>query len=642
MKIKNGILLLTLWLVNLTLSAETLFQIAGQDVSTKEFEKVYQRTQQLDKGKDPKEAVQDYLDLYINYRLKLEEAKALHLDTLQILSDELKTYREQLANNYIIDKKYAEPAIKELYNHTVNEVKVSHILVRLAPDTTAEIETKAFNKIDSIRQKAINGEDFNTLAKEYSEAPSAKKDGGSIKYFSAQDNIFYAFENAAYTTPVGQISDIFKTKLGYHILKVEDRRPSKGKVQVAHIFLPKPTEKDEVTNEQVREAIKRIHTKIIKEGASFEEMAAAHSDDLNTSNKGGVLPAFGVGEMVSSFEDAAFALAKDGDISAPVETSYGWHILKRIERMPLSSFEDMKYHLQKDIINTEQGKKALTLMIQDLKKRYNVSTNQDALTEVANAYASVPGKAINPKVYTKMLFSINGQRASQQTLVDYVNSKGIMKGNIAQIVYDRYTEMIDKATLSYHQQNLEHYNKEFGDLMKEYKNGIYIFHLTQKNVWNKAIKDTTGLKTFHKTIANNYMWKERAHAVIYTCDDAISTKLVQKLAPKKNLDKVLKKVNKKGNKVHAKTLKVEKGIDKAIDATNWKLGLTEGETQNEKTTIIKIKEILPPQAKLLREVRGYAISEYQKQLEKDWIANLRAKYPVKVNQETLKALLAKQ
>ena len=361
-------------------SNQTLFTIGNESVTTNEFLNVY-RKNSMGKEVDMSEsALRDYLNLYINFRLKVKEAKNMKLDTATSVKNELTNYRSQLAKNYLTDKDKIDALTQEAYNRMQKEVKVQHVLVRVDPNASAADTLAAYKKITAIRNLIMKGKDFAQVAKDSSEDQSAKENGGDLGYITAMQ-VVYPFESAAFNTPVGKVSMPFRTRFGYHIVKVNDQRANRGTVQVAHIFIKTPSKEDDPGTAGAKAKADDIYDQLVK-GGNFEELAKQYSDDKTTANEGGKLAPFGTGKMVGEFEEAAFALNKPGDFSKPVKTKYGYHIIKLIERTPLAPYETMKDQLRKQVEKDARSDEARSSFIAKLRKDYNLTVNQAAKSEM--------------------------------------------------------------------------------------------------------------------------------------------------------------------------------------------------------------------------------------------------------------------
>ena len=341
---------LILLIVGLNLKAQDnqkiLFSIDSEPVYTKEFINVYKKNINLIDDAS-KNSIENYLNLYVNYKLKVKEAFELKLDTLQKFKSELNEYKSSLIAPYLKDKNVSEHLIKEAYDRIKKEIDVSHILVFIKPEATSKDTLIAYNKLLEARNIILSGKSFNEVALQFSEDPTVKQNGGRIGYFSGLQMV-YPFENNAFNTKIGDISKPFKTKFGYHILQVHDIRDSKGEVEVAHIMVKNDTEAAKIK-------IDSIYNEIIINKADFFQLAEQVSDDKASATQGGRLNKFGTGRMVESFANEAFKLEKEGDISEPFQTQFGWHIAKLIKKYPIESFEKLKIKIKEQVENDDRS-----------------------------------------------------------------------------------------------------------------------------------------------------------------------------------------------------------------------------------------------------------------------------------------------
>ena len=637
----------------------TLITIAGENVSLSDFLNVYKKNNIKGEEMDRK-SLEEYLDLFINFKLKVKEAEEQKLDTFTSFKTELAGYRKQLAQPYLTDKTVDENLLKEAFDRAQNDIRVSHILIKVDKNASPEDTLAAYNKIIKIRNRILKGESFENLAKETSDDPSAKDrednsgnmikgNGGDLGYFSVLDMI-YPFENAAYTTKVGTISMPVRTNYGYHLIKVTDRKPAMGKAVVAHIYVnvPKDAKPEDLATYKTK--IDEAYAKL-KTGEKFEDVVNEYSDDKGSAAKGGVLPGFGVNRMVPEFIEAISKLNNPGDYSEPIQTAYGWHIIKLIEKKPPKSFEDEKTQLKSRIIKDSRSDKSKESVILRIQNEYKFKEFPETLHDIYSVMDSTvfegkwdPAKAQN---LTKTMFVLGDKVYTQNDFVAYIakNQAKYKKTDMKSFVIERFDQYIDDMCLNYEDQKLESKYPEFKSLMKEYHDGIMLFELTDKKVWSKAIQDTIGLQDFYEKNKNNYMWDKRLDASIYTCNDATIAKKARKLAAgvlngKLSETDLLKKINTDSVEVltieHKKFLKGENPL---IDSVAWEKGISKNFIDNNKTIFIVVNKVVDPEPKLLKEAKGIITADYQSYLEKEWIDELRKKYPYTVNKDVFESLM---
>ncbi len=594
-----------------------LLTIDNEPVYVSEFLRVYNKNKDIVSAEN-KKSVEEYLDLFINYKLKLKEAKDLKLDTVPSYLREFNKYKEQLIEPFLKDREVTDKLIREAYDRMKKEVKASHILVMLKPNQLPKDTLKAYNKIMKARNEILNGGDFAKIAKKYSEDPSAKTNGGNLGYFTAFSMV-YPFETAAYTTDIGKTSMPFKTRFGYHIVKVEDVRDSEGDIQVAHIMIRDKKIEPDFAKKQIDEIYQKY-----KQGDDFEFLAKKYSDDKASSVKGGVIRKFSHGSMIQPFADISFKLQNIGEVSTPFKTKFGWHIVKLIKRFPIQNFEDLKDELQKKI---EKGERSVLIgksIVKRLKKKYDVTLDKDAL-QIALEKNKEEG---NDQVVLK----IEEKTYSVNDLKQYLSKPN-----------KTYKDFIDAKIIAYYKDHLEYENPEFAATLKEYRDGLLLFDLLQKKIWTKAEKDTIGLQKFFNANASNYTWKKRVKAEIASCTKKEKAALVEKYMIEGKSMKEIKELVNEGAVIHVLFHSDSYEIDSKKLPTNFivQKGVKRYEEEDEHYSIINVTEILASSPKELKDIKGKVISNYQDYLEKKWITDLRNSYKVKLKKRVFKKIAKK-
>lgn len=632
-----------------------LMEIGDKKITLEEFEAIYNKNS--DNKKNTKEEVEDYLDLYIKFKLKVVEAEDLGMDTLPAFIQELEGYRKQLAQPYLSDREVTEKLIEEAYERMKYDVKAAHILVKVTLEADPKDTLAAYNKIMKIRKRIVGGEDFEKVAAEVSEDPSAKNNQGNLGYFSAFQMV-YPFETVAYETEVGKISMPVRTSFGYHLVKTIDKRKARGIMKVAHIMVRADKKLGEEEINQKKEKIDEIYTKVTAKDADFTALARQYSEDKESAKRGGELPAFGAGKMVEEFETAAFALENDGDISAPILTDYGWHIIKRLELKNLESYEELYPTLKAKVARDSRANKSKEIVIENIKKENNF---KEDLKRRNDFYTAVDQKQFNKGEWKaedvakldKVMFGFyptDGEKFEyKQTqfakrLENHMSRNEPINVDLKPYINKLYNTVVEEMTMRFKNRRLPVVNKEFRMLLQEYREGILLFNITDEKVWSKAVKDTTGLEAFYETNKQNYMWGERADAVIYKCSNEKVAKKVEKLIKAKakkgySNEDILKQINKDSQlDLTIEEGKFTKEQNELVAKAKWEnKAVTKFNNENE-VVLIEVKEVLAPQPKLLDEVRGLVTSDYQNKLEKEWVEALRKKYPVKIHKEVLSKL----
>lgn len=496
---KKSILLFTLIAHVVVFSqkkSKTLVTINNTKITVADFKKVYEKNLDAIDNEESKNVPYN-LDLFINYTLKVKEAYQFKLDTLPSYIKEIETYRNQLSAPYLQDKSFTEKLIKEAYFRTKNEIKAKHILIRTKKNATPADTLAAYNKILKIRNRILAGEDFENVAVATSDDDSARDNPqrkftgnkGNLGYFSAFKMV-YPFEEAAYNTTVGEVSMPFKTKYGYHILKVDAFRVSKGEVEVAHILV---TDLTPVGKTKIEE----VYTKL-NAGKSFDSLAKAYSNDTSSKDKGGKLAKFGTGRMVPSFEKAAFSLSEVGDFTTPFKTQFGWHILKLLKKHPLKAFEEMKAEITSSLKRSGRMKLSDDAVLNKLKKNYRITEHETAkLILKRKDIRMIPKDSLQ-----NILFSINEKKLTQAAFVSSIVNK---RQQSNAFLFELYK---NQEIVKYFKENLVNTAPKYATILKEYEDGLLLFELMQQKIWNKSSKDTLGLKKFFVENKNNYGVKD--------------------------------------------------------------------------------------------------------------------------------------
>lgn len=607
--------------VNAQEKGEVLFSIDGEKTYSDEFIRVYQKNKDIVVDNENKE-FDDYFDLFLDFKLKLKQAHDIKLDTSSTYISELAKYKEQLISPYLQNPEATEFLVKEAYDRTVIEVKASHILVRLQPNAKPKDTLLAYQKITDARNKIINGTPFIEVANEFSEDPSVKKNGGNLGYFSAFSMV-YVFENAAYNTKIGEISMPFRTQFGYHILKVIDKRSSRGELEVAHIMV-KQNSKDSI---YAKNKIFDIYNKL-KQGDDFAKIAMEHSDDQSSAKKGGDLPRFGTGRMIKFFEDVAFSLENEEDYSKPFKTSYGWHILKLLKKYPVKPYDELHDNLESKIKNGSRSKYVENALALELSKKYVITENKNVLSFFYN-------NSKEEMTSNNALIIIENKTHSAKDFYDFsIDNKN---KNIEEL----YIDFKNKSIIDYYKNNLEYTSEEFANTYQEYQDGLLLFELLQKNIWEKAEKDSLGLSEYYNTHKEKYTWKKRAELTIASCTAKNKAELVKNyLEEGKSTDEIKKLVN-EGATIHVlfSSGTLEERSSKLPKDYLFSLGVSKiyNDKENHYTTI-KVDKIIPPSTKKFDETRGEVINDYQNYLEEEWVKRLHDTYSVKINKRNLKKL----
>lgn len=618
-------------------SKEVLFTINDKPYYTDEFSRIYKKNLDLVKD-DSQKDLNQYLDLFVGYKLKVNKAYKLGLQNNPKYQTELKSYRTQLAKNYFNDTKITQELIEEGYNRLQKEVDASHILIMVDENATAEDTLKAYRKIEDIRKKAIAGEDFGQLAVQFSEDPSAKENKGDLGYFSAF-RMVYPFENAAFTTSKGQVSKIVRTRFGYHILKVNDIRPNRGEITVAHIMIlnPKPDDVDKDSKKVITDIYQKI-----KQGENFENLAKQFSEDKSSSSKGGVLAKFGSGQLSSEeFENIAFALKNPGDISEPFQSQFGWHIIKLIEKHPIKTLDDMKPELEIKVGKDDRSKKITASLNEKLRKKYNPKRDNKQFTALSKLITNdyYEGKwQVPANAGSATLVTINTKKVDGKAFLDFVDKQqkgGLKTKPLAKLNEELYDKFLDEQLAAYYDENLENDFPDFANVMEEYRDGLLLFDLMEKEIWDRAKNDSTGLKTFYDAHKMEHMWKKRFEGTIASSTKEDFAKKAQALLKKSTEPQMIKDKLNVNNTINVMTNSgvFEEGSDALPKGMKYDVGVSNVFKEGEYYFVTNVERILPESPKTLDECRGKMVNDYQQYLEQRWVDDLKKEFTVKVNKD---------
>lgn len=625
---------------------KVLMTINEKPVYTDEFLAVYNKNRDIGKNIDPK-SPEEYLELYINYKLKVEEAISMGLDTLPSFQREFMNYRAQIAKPYLTDKKAKDEVIAEAYERMKSDVRASHIMKDLSANASPEDTAKLYAEMIAIRESIVNGQSvFEDVARELSTDTYSAKRGGDLGYFTVF-NMVYPFETAAYTTPIGEVSMPIRTRFGYHLVKTTDIRPSRGKIVCSHILITEKPKSGFEMQKEKKNQIDEIYAQL-EAGADFAELAKKYSEDKSSAPNGGELIPFGTGQMIDEFEKVAFGLKTPGEYSKPFKTRMGWHIVRLDREVGIPTFEEAVPEIEKEIKKGgDRDLKTQRSFIQKLKVEYSYDANErnynKLLKKVDESYLTGKWDAEPALKMKKTLFTIDGVEYTQGQFAEYLKKyQRPIKGETSvEIEVKRlYNNYVGKILIDLENDNLSEKYPDFRYLVNEYRDGILLFDLTEKKVWNKAMEDTLGLQGYFTAHQSEFQWKERMDVVIFTAKDKKMAKKVVKRLKKEDDPRTIASELNNNNALNLQldSAVVQRGERADLDALDWKTGVYTTELEDGRVMVYGVRDILSPGDKTLEEAKGLAIAGYQKELEVKWIEELRAKYPVVVDQEVFNAL----
>ena len=625
----------------------TILKIDNQTVDKTEFEQIYWKNKKEKIA--TKQDLDEYIKLFINFKLKVIAAEELGLDTTKKFIDELSGYRIQLEKPYLIDTSINEDLINEAYYRTINEVNASHIMTKLGPNPSSEDTLKAYNKILDIRKKIISSNiGFEEAAEELSEDPYARSSKGNLGYFNAF-KMLYSFECAAYNTPIGKVSDIVRTKYGYHIVKPNSIRKAKGRVKTSHIMITTNLKNE---NNLSKEKINSIYKDLVEKNKTFEELAIQFSEDRKSAkNKGEIGWINSGGNYYPAFEEAVFSLKTDGEYSKPFKTPNGWHIVKRISYEPIGDLKSMSYSLKNKIQKDARAQKTKSSFLNKLKTEYQLKkmlNTKELISILKNKkfnYENIESNK-NLKNINNAVLTFSNISYTNYDFIKYLEkSKLIVKDKIEEnSIKQKFEKFINQNLIAFEKTQLETKHPDFKALMKEYRDGILLFEISDQNIWTKAIKDTAGLKEFYSSNTNTWKWPNRVSGTVFTSESKKTINKVKSLKLKKSLsnDSIMSILN-------AENLFNLKYENKIIDDYNkygtsfedLEKGLNGPFNHQEKWILIYVKDKLPKRNKKLKEAEGIIVSAYQNYLEEQWISSLKKNHSISINFETLYSIKKK-
>lgn len=628
-----------------------LFSVGDHDVHVSEFKYVYEKSNGA-KADFSKESVEEFLDLYKKFKLKVADARAQGMEDNEELETELAQYRNQLADKYLSDDAVLDRMTKELYDRMKWDIDVSHILQVVPPNSPDEVKERALKNLEEAKDALISGVGFSAVAKKYSQDRSVSSNGGHLGYRHAKlPDGFYELETAIYNTPDGEIASPVHSNLGYHLIKVNGRRPDPGTIEAAQILIRKPRDGIADTSKQ---EIDRIYA-MLKDGADFGETAQKYSDDKNNRRQNGYLGKFETGKYDPEFEDAAFAISEDGAFSPPVQTGFGWHIIQRISLDTLGDYDSEKRSLEEEIRSDARYQLAQQAFVERIKREENfqkMNVSNEDLLDLLTKKVFVMNWEVPENYENRDLFQIRDSIYDLKGFITFLTEnldaryqRNVVRDPAAEVgnILDRY---INYELLAFEKAHLEEKYPEFREIMREYREGIMLFEISKDKIWDRAGQDTSGLRKYYTQHRNNYHTPRTIQYNEFTVNTTSSRVLtkVEKLIRKKQPEKVLKKLNKAADVVtyQPKTTKEEKFIDR-FDADGKKLDDNNiyKKTNDEAgtTTFGYVVNIQPGEPLEFDDARGTVMSDYQKYLEDQWVEELQSKYDVKLNESVLRSII---
>ena len=624
-----------------------LFKVEDLEVPVSEFKYIYEKNNR-DGADYSEESLKEYLDLYAKFKLKVAKAHDLQLDTIASLQAELDGYRDQLAKSYLNDRQVIDKLTAEAYERMQTDVRLSHMLFRVDYGASEDVRVAAEVKAKDALSRVEGGASFEDVVAEMSEDGTTAANGGDLGFLTAMlPSGFYEMENAMYSLDKGEVSGIVRTSIGYHILKVTDTRPARGKIEIAHILA---RVNDSGSNESAAQIKINGMYESLKNGVNFDQLARTASEDTKTARRGGYIGKVGINAYDPEFEEAAFALENPGDISEPVRTKVGWHIIKLLQKVPMDPYEDEKRKIEASMAGDERMNVARAAMIERIRDESGYTVDslelETFIAKLGDDFHTFKWKAPELPDQNVIRFA-DGSGHKIAEFAQYVQDQArVRMRNQAQTAsettYALFDEFGKNACLAYEEKNLASKYPEFAALLREYEEGILLFEVTKLKVWDKATEDTAGLRAFHEAHRGDYMWPARAEVVKYVLNsqDEKETMKAYKLSQELAAEDWVTEFNAQEEVAsYEQSLMEQKDVEAA--GWKWQEGYTSPMLKDPAMglSFTRVAKIVEPQPKELQQARGYIIADYQDYLEKQWVRELTEEYEVLVNEDLLMSLV---
>lgn len=591
------------------------------------------------KNRDPdanvtRDSLLTYLDRFINFKLKVLEARSQGTDTLTSFRQEYESYASQVSKPYLDNPNKEESLIAEAHDRSKTEVQASHILIRIPKSATPKDTLTAYQKIDSLRKLAGSGRDFAMLASKNSHDGSSQK-GGDLGWFTAFSMI-YPFETAAYNTQVGTISPVVKTQFGYHILKVTGKRPARGRVRTSHIFIAKARHGEQ----EGKALIKKVYDSL-QNGGAWNALCKAFSEDSRSKTQNGALPLAGIGQLPEEYLEHAFKLQTKGSTSGPTETPYGWHIIRLDDKQAIPELETVRVDYADRVKRSGRLQYGTDEVLKKLKKDNDFKLNGTTLNSVIDRLKLEKGKT--DSFSTETLFQIGNKPILVEEFLTYLQSK---PGGVNSDYLGAYSQFEQEAVFAHEDSLALIKYPEYRLLLQEYEEGLLLFEIMEDEIWNKALEDSTGLIEYFEENKAGYPAPERATTYVISGRSNKGAKLLPKVKailesatkpidPDNLLKSSLESTDYSLLKIVKRTLTQD---DLPIFASGKlsenQLVLNEGQGQ-----LYLIQSVIPAGLYKLDEIKGRVTADYQDFLDHEWIKNLRKQNKIKVYKKRVAALL---
>lgn len=610
-----------------------LVTIDNEPFYYKEFERLFSKNANLVDLEEQKN-IDHNLNLFIDYQLKIKEAENQGLDTLPTIIKQLESFRNQLAQQYLFDTEVTQHLIKEAYDRLKYEREVDYILIRLDSEASPKDTLKAYQKALEFKEKLEDSGDFEELSLAYSEDPAVVKNKGKFGWVSVFQTV-YEFENAVYNTKVGEISDPFRSQFGYHVIRVNKERKSEGEISISHILIKKSSDNQEAAKEKINKIYKNL-----EDGVAFSELARQYSEDKSTAGQGGKMRTFKKANLRSKvFENQAFALTEENPLSAPFETEEGWHIIKLNNKFPVGSLEQESNNLKEKIKRNNRSVIIKDSLIKKLAKQYQIQTEGPGIDFFKNKLGKDFIEKAEKDLPDQVLFKIKDDSFSYADFLEKLKTfqKYNRKAPTPHILDHFFKNSREEFLINYAKKDLEKNNSSFANEIRDYRNGILIYELMDKNIFRKS-DDSIALKNHYLLHKKEFVSPKQYEVLVVSSPNKKDVRKARKFLRKGNSSEEIKDIS--------SNLMISSGVFKEKDSQlpeNFKkeIGISSIKKENGMFLASKTLQVFPSEQKDFEAVRGRVLNHYQKNIEKDFVDNLRNKYQIKPNHQLIKVLKEK-
>jgi peptidyl-prolyl cis-trans isomerase SurA len=624
-----------------------LFAIDEERIFAEDFLYALTKNQHLKDNKSQgitQEEFEQNFELFLNFKLKVKEAERQGMDQSEEFNNEFSIIKEDLKKPYLLENSIQEGELRKAYNRMQEALKASHILIQFPPNAGHEDSIAVLQMAANLKRRAENGEDFNQLALEYSDDPSAVSNHGDLGYFTALQMV-YPFEDAAYSLQIGEVSDPVVTNFGYHIIKLLDRRPNPGQIRVSHLLV-RIDPSNPVSEDRAKRRIADIYAELQRGEQAWEEVVKRYSEDDGTKNTGGLLPWFGVGSIVPEFEEIAFSLTEPQEISPPVKTAFGFHIIRLEDTKPIAPYEEMEPLLKSKILRDSRSQLIQSQVLAMQKAKFGFIENEALVDTLKPVFNNTFGEGIEPLGHKlaeqglsdSVLMTIQDEPFVVRSFIDFIKEDTAIVDTEPGNSFDPWYVKFQAHVLDEVEEfDLMNNNKEYRMLAQEYREGILLFSLMNDLVWQKALVDSVGQLEYYNRHLDRYQWPDRMSGLVVKIEDESQLPKVRRFLQDKVYQKNLKpRLEDQFLNDYPLLFTLEEGVFAIEDHPVW----SEADLQKKIQEVVYqgqphfllLGEVIPAGPKAFEETRGKVIQDYQKHLDQELIQTLKEKHVIQINE----------